>query len=204
MSNHVKEYELNEEQGKMVVAAMDFGKMIAASCYRPGVEMDDLCQEAYEGLCDAAYNYKPGGEAEFTTFAFRQAKKRVMVFIQHYGPGKMLSRMPEDAYVEAIPIEHPEGDDDSLTLEEVIPDTSHDEYIAEMETIAKRKELARKMTECLTTEEREMVTAFYGNDNQQDERIWRRFNMGKSAFYARLRAAVIKMKVYAQHNNTKL
>ncbi|MCQ2344390.1 MAG: hypothetical protein MJ002_05645 [Paludibacteraceae bacterium] len=206
MSNHTKHYTLNENQRELVRLSMPFARSLANHYLRPGIKLDDLYQQAYLGLCDAADNYRPDAGASFTTFAELHVIESIEVFIQHYGPGKILSRMPKDAYVEQIPIDNPDGaDDDKTSLTETLPDASQRDLLEEAEAIRHNNALYNVLISILSPEERQLVLAYLNpsDDPISNLPVWRRFNISKSAFYTRLRVAFLKMKALAHQLGTQ-
>jgi RNA polymerase sigma factor (sigma-70 family) len=73
--------QLTPTQSKLVQRYLPLAKAIArAACYRgEGLDLDDLVQLGYQGLCDAALRYDPvtHPEVSFSNYAGRWVRKRI-------------------------------------------------------------------------------------------------------------------------------
>lgn len=160
-----------------------------------GMEADDLRQEGYFGLLQAARRYKPNTKIKFITFAY------------YYIKGAMLRYVYENKYLEHVPVRHlefaktirdfirknPTAENDmeelirgtGLTEKQIerglevsartpdyVPltynereDSSFIESIADIDRQILRKKLFRLCQIGLTERQREIVYKYYGLDN---------------------------------------
>lgn len=128
-----------------------------------GVELEDLIQETYFAMIDAAIAYKPNGAFKFNSYLKRNIQNRIRSTIGR----------PNDAVLRADSLEKPiTGDkDESLTLGEVIPDPDSEVEIIGVIENEYQRQLHYDLELCLDrlpASEKESITEhFYNNESFQ-------------------------------------
>lgn len=84
--------QLNEDQQRLVEENMAFARQIASSYANCGVELEDLQQECYLGMCEAALRFDNEKGVKFITYARYWCMRFALMAIEAYGKPMHLSR----------------------------------------------------------------------------------------------------------------
>ncbi len=154
--------------------AWKFGRSIMGDLHEKSITMDDLRQESFLGLYEAAQRYDPALGVEFTSLAYIWCRKFVLRAVRKYGSPLSVP----DNYDGSAELLHLDatidvvagvlvGHDDEGTLKDrlLYQMALHDE--AEREAEENRQELVERALAGLTPKERKALVYIFGLD--QDE-----------------------------------
>lgn len=154
--------------------AWKFGRSIMGDLHEKSITMDDLRQESFLGLYEAAQRYDPALGVEFTSLAYIWCRKFVLRAVRKYGSPLSVSDNYDggaellhfDATIDVV-AGTSVGHDDDGTLEDrlLYQMALHDE--AEHEAEEKRLELMERALAGLSPKERKALVCIFGLD--QDE-----------------------------------
>ena len=154
--------------------AWKFGRSIMGDLHEKSITMDDLRQESFLGLYEAAQRYDPALGVEFTSLAYIWCRKFVLRAVRKYGSPLSVSDNYDggaellhfDATIDVV-AGASAGHDDDGTLEDrlLYQMALHDD--AEHEAEEKRLELMERALAGLSPKERKALVCIFGLD--QDE-----------------------------------
>lgn len=154
--------------------AWKFGRSIMGDLHEKSITMDDLRQESFLGLYEAAQRYDPALGVEFTSLAYIWCRKFVLRAVRKYGSPLSVSDNYDggaellhfDATIDVV-AGTSVGHDDDGTLEDrlLYQMALHDE--AEHEAEEKRLELMERALTGLSPKERKALVCIFGLDQDK-------------------------------------
>lgn len=153
--------------------AWRFGRSIMGDLHEKSITMDDLCQESFLGLYEAAQRFDPALGVEFTSLAYIWCRKFVLRAVRKYGTPLSVPDNYEggaellhlDATVDVIT----DGTDDDGSLEDRLLYRMAMEDEAERDAEEVRKERVERALAGLSTKERKALCCIFGLDGQDGE-----------------------------------
>lgn len=125
-------------------------------CRHAGVTDEDLMQEAYFGFIQAVHSYRPESGYLFTTYlhypltnCFRAAT------------GQRTAKGKQEPLQHAVSLSTPTGEDDSLTLEDMLEDDTVPEAFEQIEITDMQKIVREELARLEDDRQQEAITAYY-------------------------------------------
>lgn len=167
------------------------------------VGYDEFYSVGIAAVCEQAIRYNPQKDASFTTYITIYVNGAMARYVQKYVDGMFIDKQ-ERFFASIFSIEElawgGEDDNQSICSEELLSSKAIDEE----EFQNRIKERVDSILERLTPDECELIAARFGfTDNHGDavDEYMQKHNIGKTVFYSRAEAAVMKMRKFAQEKN---
>lgn len=160
--------ELTTDARLLVISHMPLAAAMAYRMRGYGVSLDDLRQEGFLGLCEAALRYDEQVECSFAAFASHWCRKMMLIAINSYGsPMQLTPKQRAIARFYSVDMEVNTAEDD----DETVADSLLSELFRERENdeLLRAGQLRRidDALQCLQPRERQVVALSYGLDTER-------------------------------------
>lgn len=154
---------MNDGQRKLVESHQ---KMVNAMVWKLrdcGVGLEDLRQEGYVGLCEAAMRYKEESGSSFATYAAHWCRKMMLLAIERYGAPMQLPQKARQAirFYRVDRDDSPQGVDDTRSTDSTLSEAYRERADEDLLRIGQQRRIADAL-ECLTPMERQIIAQSYG------------------------------------------
>lgn len=156
---------LNARQQQLVAQHMELAFKLAQKYRNCGLDMDDIVQESYLGLCEAAMRYDETTGCQFMTYAYLWCRKKIIEAIYGYSaPIKLGGHEAERPLFLSFDVEYiledEENDDDSSLLATLNRDEEQEVQKADL------IERLSRAVDGLDSRDRFIITKLYGLDDE--------------------------------------
>lgn len=156
--------------------ARKFGRSVLGDLHEKSITMDDLCQESFLGLYEAAQRFDPALGVEFTSLAYIWCRKFVLRAVRKYGTPLSVPDNYEggaellhlDATIDVVASPYAWHDDDG-TLEDRLLCQMALADEAEQDAVEERQACVERALAGLSPKERKALTCIFGLDGQDEE-----------------------------------
>ena len=156
--------------------AWKFGRSVLGDLHEKSITMDDLRQESFLGLYEAAQRFDPTLGVEFTSLAYIWCRKFVLRAVRKYGTPLSVPDNYEggaellhlDATFDVVASPYAWHDDEGSLEDRLLYQMAmEDEDERDAEEV--RKERVEQALACLSPKERKALTCIFGLNGQDEE-----------------------------------
>ena len=160
--------ELTDDSRLLVISHMPLTAAMAWRLRGYGVSQEDLRQEGFLGLCEAAMHYDEQAECSFAAYASHWCRKMMLGAISRYGSPMQLSpKQRAIARFYSLDTEQQQQDDDDEAQTDSLLAAPYRER--ENDDLLRKGQLRRidDALRCLHPRERQTLVQFYGIDTER-------------------------------------